>query len=237
MTNERNWRTEINSADYFGHQKKALAVESRRPVIRRASDLVGPGIAASAVRVTDFNDILATFNGYFAAEAGADNAPTPDQAYVGVTTMDSEIGGAQVFYGMDDGGTYKRIFTRNPADSSAVYWGLWQADVNTDADWVAPTLLNGWVDIGGGYATTAYMRKDAIVRLKGVISNTVGNAVIFNLPVGFRPLERLTFAAASSSGVLEVGRVDVLTNGDVAFQGGGFTSNFSLSNVSFLAEA
>lgn len=71
----QNWREEINAADYFGHQKKKQEIENRRPVIRRASDLVGPGIGASAVRITDFNDILATYNGYYSARAGAYSAP------------------------------------------------------------------------------------------------------------------------------------------------------------------
>lgn len=125
MSNDRNWRTEVDAQDYFGHQKKQLQVADRRPVIRKPSDLVGPGIAASAVRITDFNDLLATYDGFFAGETGALNAPTAGQAYVGVVSSDSELGGSQVFYGLTDGDGYRRVFTRNPADASTIYWGTW----------------------------------------------------------------------------------------------------------------
>lgn len=125
MSGQQNWRTEVNAPDYFGHQKKQAAVENRRPVIRKPSDLVGPGIAATAVAITDFNDTLATFNGFFSAVTGTTNAPTSGEDYVGVVTSDSELGGAQTFYGLTSGDTYRRVFTRNPSDPTTLYWGAW----------------------------------------------------------------------------------------------------------------
>lgn len=127
-------RIEVDGGDYFGHQKKKLQFADRRPVIRRPSDLVGPGIAANSVRITDFNDLLATFNGYFGADEGAANAPTSTQAYVGTTTSDSLIGGAQVFYGMEDQASYRRVFTRSPLDPSAIFWGDWESVDVTSLD-------------------------------------------------------------------------------------------------------
>lgn len=121
----QNWRTETNGEDYFGHQKKQLQIADRRPVIRKPSDLVGPGIAISATRITNFNNELAQFNGFYSALEGAAHAPTSDQAYMGWVTMDDEIGGIQMFFGMDDGVLHKRIFKRDPADLSTIHWGLW----------------------------------------------------------------------------------------------------------------
>lgn len=121
----QNWRVETNAEDYLGHQKKQLQVADRRPVMRRASDLVGPGIAQTAVRITDFNDLLAQFNGFFSAGGDASNAPPVDQNYVGTVISDAEFGGVQQFFGMEDGELYRRIFTRNPGDASSISWGTW----------------------------------------------------------------------------------------------------------------
>lgn len=121
-----NWRTAPDDAAvYFGHQKKRVDLERRRPVVRKASDLVGPGINAQAVRVDDLNDILATFNGYYSALAGTPNAPTSDEPFVGHTISDLDIGGRQVFTGLVSNTEYSRTFTRNPTDPESILWGLW----------------------------------------------------------------------------------------------------------------
>lgn len=125
MSNSANWRTETDASDYFLHQKKQVELGDRRPVIRRPSDLVGPGIAANAVRITDFSNVLATFNGFFGAAEGANDAPTAGQPYVGWVTSDAELGGVQYFTGLDDNVSYRRSFRRNPASASTIYWSAW----------------------------------------------------------------------------------------------------------------
>jgi len=72
---QQGWRIETDAQDYFGHQKKQLTLADRRPVIRKASDLVGPGLDYNATRLDDFNDLLGRYNGYYAATAGVRNAP------------------------------------------------------------------------------------------------------------------------------------------------------------------
>jgi hypothetical protein len=119
-------RPENDAFDYFNNQNKKLALADRRPVIRRASDLVGPGIADSAVRITDFNNMLATFNGYYSAAAGATNAPNDTGEFVGTVVMDAEFGGRQVFTDMDEGSEYTRVFQRAPADPETITWGAWR---------------------------------------------------------------------------------------------------------------
>lgn len=146
-------RPETDAGDYFGNQKKKLDLADRRPVIRKASDLVGPGIAGAAVRITDFNDVLATFNGYYSAAADAANAPNDTGEFVGFVTMDSEYGGRQVFTDLEDGSDYTRVFRRAPADPETITWGPWRRR------WGAtPTAIGalGWVyttvPTGGGGA-------------------------------------------------------------------------------------
>lgn len=127
MNDSQNWRTEVNSEDYFRHQKKQLQIADRRPVIRRASDLVGPGIAATCVRITDYNDLLATYNGFFSSAPDAANAPTGDDPYVGTVASDAELGGIQTFTNLTTEDRYQRVFRRNPTDAATIYWGVWVA--------------------------------------------------------------------------------------------------------------
>lgn len=126
MSGTQDWRIETDAQDYFGHQQKKLSVADRRPVIRKPSDLVGPGIAATAVRLTDFNDLLATYDGFFSADTDAINGPTNLEAYVGTVTSDSSLGGVQNFTGLTTGNKYQRVFNRNPGDAATIYWGAWE---------------------------------------------------------------------------------------------------------------
>jgi hypothetical protein len=122
---DQNWRTEVDASDYFGNQKKILAFNDRKPLIRRASDLVGPGIAATCVRLTDYNDLLATYNGFFSSAPGANEAPEATDAYVGTVSGDAELGGVQTFTSLDTEIRYQRVFRRNPSDAATIYWGDW----------------------------------------------------------------------------------------------------------------
>lgn len=128
MGEHQNWRTELDAGDYFLHQKKTLQVADRRPVIRSASDLVGPGIAGSAIRVTDFDNLLATFNGYYSSEPEANAAPNTTDAFIGYVVMDDTLGGRQVFTSLMTGEEFTRVFLRNPSDASSIVWGQWKAN-------------------------------------------------------------------------------------------------------------
>lgn len=145
----QNWRTEVDAVDYFGHQQKKVNLADRRPVIRRPADLVGPGIGPNAITITDFNDLLATFNGYYAAEPGAQNAPTDDQSFTGFTVSEGAMGGTQAFYGMTDGRQYTRVFNRSEKDPATLFWGPWSPAVSS-ADLAAmgdrATILERRVD-------------------------------------------------------------------------------------------
>lgn len=126
MAGEQNWRIGTDATDYFQSRQKEVDVEKRRPTIRRASDLVGPGLAATAVNLTDFNDVLATFNGFFSAKPGALNAPNGGGQFVGLIAADAELGGVQVFTELDSGIEYRRSFQRYPGDESVILWGPWE---------------------------------------------------------------------------------------------------------------
>jgi hypothetical protein len=236
-----NWRTETNAGDYFGHQQRKLQIADRRPVIRKGSDLVGPGIGANAIRITDFNDLLATYNGYFGADAGAANAPPVEQPYVGITSSDSELGGVQVFYGLVDSTAYRRTFERGPYDPGSIYWSPWKFDP-PDTDWVeigsagAPAFQGGWGNYGGGWETAAYMRKDGMTYLRGFISGgtVTPGTTIFELEAGYRPGSDKHQIAPSGGGV--AGVLNIYATGAVKTNVSISSTWISLANVAFLSE-
>ena len=103
--------------------------------------------------------------------------------------------------------------------------------VNT---WIAPTLLNGWVNFGSGYNPAGYY-KDAlgVVHLQGFIKDgTVGAADVFVLPVGYRPGYHSVFSIDSNDAF---GLSVVYVGGSVRINIGN-NANASLSGITFLAE-
>ena len=69
-----------------------------------------------------------------------------------------------------------------------------------DATFTAPTLLNSWVNFDGGFAPAGYIKHaNGLVEVRGLIKDgttTLGD-VLFNLPVGFRPLSNRMFTTNS----------------------------------------
>lgn len=120
-----DWRIGTDAKTYFLHEQKANRIERRRPTVRTAGDLVGPGIDASATTVTNWNDVLATFDGYFSSAAGAASAPTPGEPYVGHTVSDADLGGYQTLTGVTSGSIWVRTFNRNAADPETVGFTPW----------------------------------------------------------------------------------------------------------------
>ena len=104
---------------------------------------------------------------------------------------------------------------------------------------VAPTLLNSWVNYGGTAATVAYYKDpNQIVHIEGVVKSgtTTAGTSIFVLPAGFRPLLNHTFAQLSYNGATAgFAGITVSQNGTVAVET--TTGNTFLSiDCSFKAE-
>lgn len=169
----RNGRPEVDAEDYFGNQNKKLALADRRPVIRRASDLVGPGISEAAVQVTDYNNALATYNGYYSSLAGAANAPNVEETFVGYTVMDADLGGVQVLYGMQSRVEFRRRFTRNPMDPSSIVFGAWTFDERIPAHFQSSTP--------GASVTIPSGSTEALTAPTGSLSPTPGFPASFSV--------------------------------------------------------
>ncbi len=56
-----------------------------------------------------------------------------------------------------------------------------------DSGWITPTLLNGWVNAGGGQNPVGYRKIGDQVFLRGFFGGGTLNTAIFVLPAGFRP--------------------------------------------------
>ncbi|MED4922891.1 phage tail protein [Anoxybacillus geothermalis] len=108
--------------------------------------------------------------------------------------------------------------------------------------WIAPTLLNGWGHVGFGTSTAGYMKDNFnFVHLKGSLwaGITSDNTILFTLPVGYRPLEDLTFPvfnASSSYANITIGTVRVKANGDVIIIKVPYNGLLFLDGITFRAE-
>jgi len=111
---------------------------------------------------------------------------------------------------------------------------------NSTATWITPTLVNNWVNYGGGFATAGYTRSTnetasgstGVVSLKGLIRSGSGSANVMTLPVGYRPKNRILYTTGSTGAY---SRIDILPTGEVYT----YTSNntwLSLDDIIFLAE-
>lgn len=102
----------------------------------------------------------------------------------------------------------------------------------TTEGWIAPTLLNSWANHGSGFRDVGYKKtSDGTVHIKGLVKDgTAVDAIIFTLPVGYRPSE--TVISASHSDVPGVVDLRVKSNGDVFANTGGNTTWTSVE-VSF----
>jgi hypothetical protein len=135
-----------------------------------------------------------------------------------------------------------------------------QSGGDTDGTWIEPTLTNSWVNYdaaGTGFAQAAYMRKNGVVYLKGLVKSGTDATAIFTLPPGYRPAESNIFSGIVSSvsettgaatagtahthpipiGVVGI-RIDVDANGVVSKRNSVAANGYlSLSGISFIAEA
>lgn len=70
-----NWPTVETAEAFIRNTNRRLDRSERRASPVSASALMGPGMGAQAIRLVDWNDEIATFNGFFWTEAGALNTP------------------------------------------------------------------------------------------------------------------------------------------------------------------
>ena len=94
-----------------------------------------------------------------------------------------------------------------------------------------PTFENNWTNFGAEWNTAKfYKSKDGRVYLEGVVTGGT-NPVIYTLPVGYRPAQRIFFIVSQFGAGR--GRVDIQANGQVSFEFGTSTTQIGLDGISF----
>lgn len=100
---------------------------------------------------------------------------------------------------------------------------------------IAPSLLNGFYNYGGGFGTVGYFKdKNGIVHIKGLVSGGSTGTDIFTLPTGYRPSGNLIFMQLANNAIA---RIDVQSDGSVYYSSGQSGVFLTLSGISFRAEA
>lgn len=106
----------------------------------------------------------------------------------------------------------------------------------TGAAWIAPTLINSWVNAGAPDETVGYLKDPlGFVHLKGLIKTGTSGTVAFVLPAGYLPGARTNHSAIN--GALSGALVQIAVSGNVTvFSAGAAANPIGLSGMTFLAE-
>jgi len=97
MGGSNSWRQPQTFADLQRNTEKRVLSQERRPQVRTAADILGPGIAPYAVEILDWNGDETSFNGFFWSQPGAINSPDPANSkwYMGQVEATSDGFGLQ----------------------------------------------------------------------------------------------------------------------------------------------
>lgn len=95
MGGQNGWRQIVTGEDWMRNMEKRVLHEERRPQIRTAADLLGPGVAPWSVLITDWNQAETVFNGFFHSEPGAANTPRDGGYWMGTSQATTEGFGVQ----------------------------------------------------------------------------------------------------------------------------------------------
>lgn len=259
MTNPSNWAIATNAQEYLRGQEKRLGSEERRPIVRKASDILGPGFGPYAIETFDWNSIETAFNGFWFSQAGAANAPDAIHDWVGHTIGRVEGAGIQVAntYRAVDWPTTTARRAFDTLSGGGRQYTDWVIDTPPVADvWHyigtagEPAFMGTWTNYGGSYDNAAFTERNGIIYLKGLVKSGTVNTLVFTLPVAYRPVSRRIFAtlgAAVTSGAASTGtahthdisdvgaRVNIFVSGDVVPQNSG-NAYVSLDGISYPKE-
>lgn len=87
---------------------------------------------------------------------------------------------------------------------------------------IAPTLVNGWLNNGGGDIEAGYFKSpQRMVTLHAVLKSGVADTIAFTLPVGYRPASTVRVPAINV-GTYVASVLMVNSAGEVTPRSGGF---------------
>jgi hypothetical protein len=85
-----SWRVPQDASDWMREVEKRILHEERRPNVRTASDIMGPGLSPYSVLINDWNVDETNFNGFFHSDPGALNTPDNTRYWMGTSQATSE---------------------------------------------------------------------------------------------------------------------------------------------------
>jgi hypothetical protein len=95
-----------------------------------------------------------------------------------------------------------------------------------------PPFENGAVNFGGEFSTAAFFKDhEGVVHLKGTVTAT-GGTVIFTLPAGYRPSQKLDIDAIGSGAQAYI---YIKPDGTVEVNNGGAGTTYGLDSITFRA--
>lgn len=101
---------------------------------------------------------------------------------------------------------------------------------------IAPTLLNSWVNFGGTWENAGYWKdENNIVHLHGSIKSGTVPAALFNLPAGYIPAADHAFAVICGTNLNAVAGITVKSGGAVECTTGASNVILCLDGISFKA--
>ncbi len=168
----------------------------------------------------------------------------PNAAYY---SLRYKIGAGAWVYPADQSATTFQITTARPRDlitmevtpKNDMGAGAIGTLAYTKPVWTFANLTNGWecYSPGGPWPCPSYTLSSAgVVLLRGLAASGATDTSIFTLPASLTPNKQIIFPAVN--GGTSIGRLDVRTNGEVAWQTAGGNSGFvSLDNTRFIAQA
>lgn len=134
MGGTNNWAIDIDANDYLRSMEKRVLHEERRPQVRSASDLLGPGFAPYAVQTNDWNAEATARQGFWWSAPGALNSPDGTKTWIGIVQASADGSGNQELH--------EQINGSPPAHKIRTFW-------------MAGGVRNysAWADAGGGGGT------------------------------------------------------------------------------------
>jgi hypothetical protein len=196
MGGQNSWRQIQSGADWMREVEKRLLHEERRPGIRTASDILGPGIGPFSVEVNDWNSSETAFNGFFHSEPGAINAPDSVRFWMGTSQATAEGYGIQrvTDYRGDpiSGVVWVRRFG-SLVPGAAREFGPWTREDGGDTGWLDMTSwASGWIPAGGLGGPGMWQARQIgnKVYLRGNAKNDTfsgSNITVCTLPTGISP--------------------------------------------------
>lgn len=167
MGGHNAYRTQQSADDWMREMEKRMLHEERRPLIRNAADILGPGIAPYTNEIQDWSAPATMLNGFYFTRPGAINSPDGSQYWIGQTQATSDGAGYELVHQFDPvtgvitGDSYIRYFY-TPVGGQTIY-----------TDWGTAGGGGG----GGGAGTVIVQDEGTVVVARASTINFVGTGV------------------------------------------------------------